>query len=506
MLGSASRQLSESHRQAQLSALPAWPILSVLLVAVIGLKLAATFVMGTWPDEGYYWLWSQRPGLSFYDHPPMGAWLGWLNSAVFGDSIAATRFPSFLTFAGMCAIFWYWIKRLVVPTDRWRALVGTIVIWQCVPAFGYFLWVALLDHYLIFFALLSAHFFTCYVIDRDQGKDTKRHLYAAAFALGWAALTKYSAVFLGGAYLIFVLLRADRASWFRNKHSYGATLLVFLMLTPVLYWNHLNGWPSLQYYLQDRIAVKPYGVGLQVFHFFFFSAMMMSPIFIWAACRFSIGAFLRPSVMQMDRLAAVPFLLGVGFWFVMSFRTAFSAVWNLIAYIGFLPVAVLLFRSQVTFLLHAIFGISASALFLYNASVFPIMGTKDFTGLRTDAIVIDGRGLADTLIAYESEFAPDMLVTTDYLTASQTSFHAQRTDIVHLGNRIDMWDFWFEPEKHKGKNAIVMADRAFPVTDVIDRVFEKVTPVGSYDIERQGIKLHKFELYFAENYRGTGPQ
>lgn len=45
-------------------------------------------------DEVYYWSWSKTPQLSYYDHPGMTAWLIWLSTRIFGDTILGMRFPA----------------------------------------------------------------------------------------------------------------------------------------------------------------------------------------------------------------------------------------------------------------------------------------------------------------------------------------------------------------------------------------------------------------------------
>src|SRR5664280_2844266 len=43
------------------------------------------------PEEAYYWAYSQHPALSYFDHPPMVAWIIWLGTAVFGNTELGVR-------------------------------------------------------------------------------------------------------------------------------------------------------------------------------------------------------------------------------------------------------------------------------------------------------------------------------------------------------------------------------------------------------------------------------
>ncbi|HEV7929485.1 MAG TPA: glycosyltransferase family 39 protein, partial [Nitrosospira sp.] len=48
------------------------------------------------PDEAYYWNYAQHMDLSFYDHPPMVAWLIWLGTSIFGDNEFGVRISAFI--------------------------------------------------------------------------------------------------------------------------------------------------------------------------------------------------------------------------------------------------------------------------------------------------------------------------------------------------------------------------------------------------------------------------
>ena len=49
-----------------------------LVAAIVGLSVAHALmagVTGLTDDESYYRLWSLAPAMSYYDHPPMVAWM-----------------------------------------------------------------------------------------------------------------------------------------------------------------------------------------------------------------------------------------------------------------------------------------------------------------------------------------------------------------------------------------------------------------------------------------------
>jgi 4-amino-4-deoxy-L-arabinose transferase-like glycosyltransferase len=69
-----------------------WSLPALLIVLLL---LAAT--VPPFDDELYYWCWSRDLQLSYYDHPPMVAYMIRVATELFGDSIFAIRLPGVLS-------------------------------------------------------------------------------------------------------------------------------------------------------------------------------------------------------------------------------------------------------------------------------------------------------------------------------------------------------------------------------------------------------------------------
>src|SRR5690606_10570066 len=63
------------------------------------------------PDEAYYWLWGQHPALSYFDHPPLQAWMQAASNAIFGDSLFALRIPTLITTVWIAGLLVLWSGR-----------------------------------------------------------------------------------------------------------------------------------------------------------------------------------------------------------------------------------------------------------------------------------------------------------------------------------------------------------------------------------------------------------
>jgi len=66
-------------------------VLFVILLRLVYFGLAQLI-----PDEAYYWQYAQHMDLSFYDHPPMVAWLIWLGTSILGHNEFGVRIGALL--------------------------------------------------------------------------------------------------------------------------------------------------------------------------------------------------------------------------------------------------------------------------------------------------------------------------------------------------------------------------------------------------------------------------
>lgn len=84
-----------------------------LLAASIPFYVLLALIVPPWDDELYYWCWSQDLQFSYYDHPPMVAYMIRLSTAIFGHSILAIRFPCLVSALVVLGV----VTRLSRPRD-----------------------------------------------------------------------------------------------------------------------------------------------------------------------------------------------------------------------------------------------------------------------------------------------------------------------------------------------------------------------------------------------------
>ncbi|MEK7679997.1 MAG: glycosyltransferase family 39 protein [Deltaproteobacteria bacterium] len=148
-------------------------------------------------DEAYHWEWSRHLALSYYDHPPMTAWLIALSTRLFGTSLSSVRLPALFSMT-ISFIFLYLLCKDMFKDKRLAALAGVLAI--------------VLPIYTIGSIIITTDpplglFYTIYIYSFYQAacRERKAYWYLSGAAFGAAMLCKFIAyLIIPAAYLLLV--------------------------------------------------------------------------------------------------------------------------------------------------------------------------------------------------------------------------------------------------------------------------------------------------------------
>lgn len=237
-------------------------LILALLTVALGLRVVAMSGVTLLPEEAYYWMYSQHPALSYFDHPPMVAWLIGAGTSVFGDTEFGVRFGGAVLMLVSSVLMYVfgtiWFGR--------AAGLAAALLLQILPVYFGTGLIATMDSALVFFWMTGLAGVSFALRDlRAWG------WYLAAFGLGGAMLSKYTGVFIGVGALLAVVTYPPWRRHLRTLHPYLAALLALAMFSPVLIWNAQHGWVSFRFQFADRFYGKSFNpvtvasfVGLQV--------------------------------------------------------------------------------------------------------------------------------------------------------------------------------------------------------------------------------------------------
>jgi len=229
------------------SAGPQRPLrVALLLIAIAGvLRVAAAGALPLIPEEAYYWMYAKHLQLSYYDHPPMVAWVIGLGTLLFGDTELGVRVGACVLMVGTSLLL-YRAARLWFPR---AAAAAAAVLVQVLPIYFGMGLVAPMDAALCFFWV------ACLLgVSHAVKTGRARWWYPAGAALGGALLSKYSAIFLAAGVFVAV---AGHPRWRRQlatPHPYLALALAALVFSPVVVWNARHDWASFRFQFVERYA------------------------------------------------------------------------------------------------------------------------------------------------------------------------------------------------------------------------------------------------------------
>lgn len=485
---------------SRLAAISSNWLLAAVAVLLL-LKLVFAVVTEVAADEAYYWTWSQNLALSYYDHPPLNAWLLALSQFVFGSNKFGLRVGSWLSFAGTMYIMWLFAKRLV-PEAPSKAYLLSVLAFLASPTL--FVWTTIVynDHLLIFLSLAAAYCFTDYFARFNQNTETSpKLLYIGALFLGLAGLTKYNAAFMGIAIAVLILSHHKLRPLLLRQHVYLAAGLTFLVMLPVLAWNLQNEFASFQLHLSTR-----YGDAvLDRFHaatfaryiystIIYFGPILVAPmLFIFFPRRTSsdfelFGTWIARAVIATSLITFTLF----------SARGTVHWYWSDVSYALMILFVPLLLRWAWAYAAHFFFGLIFIAYGLFSYTVLPadyLFGAQNLEVGRMHG----WNEVAEKTAFLEKNLDPDYLATTGYPTAGQLSYSLRRTDIYELINPKSHYDFVQRKSLPSGSSALILHDH-FGHLDQVEPKFEKLTKVDEITIKRIGIPFFTYEFYLGEGF------
>ncbi|MEI8218601.1 MAG: glycosyltransferase family 39 protein, partial [Elusimicrobiota bacterium] len=458
-------------------------------------------------DEAHYWTYTQHPALSYFDHPPLIAWIIKLSTMVFGSTEFAVRFPTVLIFFCTSIVLYKLAKNLYSE----QIAFFTIVLLNIIPVFSFLGAVLTVpDAPLALCWALFAFIFHRIIIDK---RPNLSRWYVLGAVLGAGLLSKYNAVLLPVSAGLFLLLSREHRRLLRTKGPYIALAVALIMFSAVIAWNGENNWVSFGFQLRHG-----FGTGLPHFSIALLGRTMgaqagyLSPLFFflyWAlAGSLSLTAVkaLRRQATNHAQSPALPAL------FIFSFSLPTLILFNAIA--GFNEILphwpamgyLLLTISAGHFIVSRwdnrparIFITSAASLAIFLTVLVPVQALfkplrPEWFMSKTDASKIeDGvtkaekvdvtnelygwKEVGEKLTEMMTETPNAFIFSHRHYVSSQVAFAVPSHPFVYtLSDRIDAYDLW-----QRDISALDGRDALFVTNDYFYIDPQTVFPFASFD-------------------------
>ena len=327
-VGGVKTLMSNDHRALPCGLLHHRLLLAVVFtVAVItGVKLFCVARLELLPEEAYYWTYSRHPALSYFDHPPMVAWVIGLGTAVFGHTEFGVRVGAILLSLG-ASLLLYFTGRLWFGQ---RAALWAVLLFNLAPIFVGTGLLATPDGPLLFFWLA-----TLYAL--MMALRTRHTVYwvTAGLMFGGALLSKYYALLLAPSLLLFLLLAPAHRFWLRRPQPWITLALALLVFSTVIFWNAQHQWASFLFQSTRTANVSRHRL-VDIGSFWLTQMIILTPL-VFGLFVLTIARGLRRAWRQRDErwIFALCFSLPLFLMFVAaSLRTGIHINWTAPAFLS----------------------------------------------------------------------------------------------------------------------------------------------------------------------------
>ncbi len=467
-------------------------VLGVIAFVTI-VRIAFTAQLELTSVESYLWVCARRPALGYFDYPAMIAWMGWVSTALFGQSPLGVRAVSIAGGALMIWFVYLAARRLYDErTARLAAFTAALV-----PDFVMFGAEVTPDAPCLLF--WSA---TIWALAHALSGDSPRWWYLAGLFLGLAMDSKYHAVFLGFGVFGFLLFSRDQRPWLRRKEPWLAVVAALFAFSPTLIWNARNDWQSFAYQGVSRFKESGFNPR-ELWEYPVSQLLLVTPVLCvgaWAAGFRTIARW-RETDWRDRFLAslAVPMLV---FFFLVIFSRPVRGHWPVHAYVSALVL------SSAVAIRGGVWGRRLHIGSIAGLAVAYGLGAV----LLSVVVPAEQRKGWSVLAAEVAKRKPEFVVCNEYHLASQMAYLLRPTEAwetTPLGRPTKNFPNWWRPERYRGRNALIVVEnrKADSIRPWVEECFERVGPTERVTVPRaegfgKSDKKREYDLIPVWSYRG----
>lgn len=484
-----------------------WVLPFLLFLYAIRLFFIARLQLA--PDESYYWYWSKHLDWSYFDHPPMTAYIMAFFTALGGDVQFFVRLGGLLCSVISLLFIYHSGKRLFPRDDRlsWEFLA----IMNVTLLFSAGCMIQTPDTPLLLFWTAALY---CCVQIITGGAAFWWYLWG--IALGMGLLSKYTMILVVPCQFAYLFFSRPDRQWLARKEPYMALLLGAVVFSPVIWWNWQHEWVSFSFQSHQGFSRDTEFVGGKLLEYIGGQAGVITPgIFL-------VFLFYSLKGLYISVREGIPEYLILAFfsWPVLAFFGLSTMVggvaeanWPAPGYIAGLMLMWAVYRQVpekrkvARFLVHGalLVGVVITAV-VHVHLVKPIIPlapnddvTKQFHGWR------DLGKQIDRLIAEYPHEAGYFLIAERGPSLAEAIFYSKEIDIGLDLSRPERYIFLEDTSHLIGRNALILLRGGDELTlGRYRKYFDDLTVIGRHQprYRQKIIKEFSFYIVLGKGYRG----
>jgi hypothetical protein len=516
----------------------------VFLGILTALRLLLIGCFELFPDEAYYFMWSERMDWSFFSKGPGVAATMWLSTHLFGASEFGVRFFSPLLALGTSLVLWNLARRLYGESiGAW-----TVILVNVLPILNAGALVMTIDPLSIFF--WSAALLACWRA-LEHSPEFSKWWPITGLLIGLGFLAKYTNAMQLLCILLLLAMTAKYRAELRRPGFYVMLAAFLLCCIPVLIWNAQHEWVTLEHLTARGGLKKPWS--FQPMEFLAFIGMhfgVYSPL-IFAGIAISTVWGIRKARHSFK----ARFLLCFGLplyvmYFYLSLKQAGEPNWTAPGTISLGVLAVALWHDRAReaawmrgFAMLSLVVGAAMSLALINTDLARVAGigwpykrdpssrmrgwqnaAAEFERVRAEFekrsgqtvfLIANEHEVASILAFYtkdkrpESPRHPPIYIPAQPYFEDQYSFWPRYDELIDFPPGYQREDSLYTEEQgynpFKGRTALYITDRAEEnAPSSIKEGFERWEMIACIDQSRRGKSLRQLRVFACYNYLDPG--
>jgi undecaprenyl-diphosphatase len=463
-----------------------------ILIGITILRLVVGSYLNLSDDEAYYLLWSRNLGMSYYDHPPVIAYLIRIMTTIFGENNFSVRLVA-IGCTTITSLYIYKISYYLYKDERIAGITG--IIFNILPLYTFLSIMTLPDSPLILLYTMVLYYFLKVVYEKDE-----KAWYFIAILTGLGLLSKYNMFMVYPSIFFYLLFSRENRFWLLKKEPYVAFLISILMFTPVIYWNYSHNWGSFEFHLEGRQSKTFRFRPTKFFQFVGGQIGVVSPILFFGIFIASIKNFKKPDVNLLFWFA----LPLIGIFTFSSLSNNSKVHWLACAYIPMIIVFVKYTEFNKLWRAGIILSGSLSLLlyFLATTLIVPLEPKKNaladmqgwnLAGERVQEIYDESTKNGDEWFLFGER----------YQTSSQLAAYLPKKEYVYnLSGGTSQFDYWRDRKELIGKNGIFVATSFYNKKPEDKFLFDRAELVDTVVFKRWGRVQREYFIYKIYNYKG----
>lgn len=473
----------------------------ILLFSLFRVALAS--VMGLMPQDAYYCYYGENLALSYFDHPPMIAYMLRLAISIFGKTAFTLHAADFAVTSGTLVFTYLFLKRIL----NGEALQKAFLLIVTAPFITILCVNSTPDVPLLFFWSLSLLLLHKAVTDGNW-----YWWLTGGITAGLTFDSKYTAVFLVFGFFLFLLCNKQQRGKLISWRFLLFAAAFIAAITPVLIWNIQHNFISIKYQSTERASSMSSGFSFdpKLFLGYFGSQLGLAlPVFFLLIFRGTydfLKHFVQRKQMEERRWFAASFTIPFFLCFTaIAFVYWVKINWIMPVYLTAAILAVPYLKTETAIRWQTGLSILLHIVAFIEIAWMPVPVNSDDTWWGWDK-------LAKEVKAVQGNYPSHFVFSDDsYKTAAALNFYLPQH--IFAGNLIEKPAFQFalndrDVQPLAGRDAIYVTSERnkrrmtnSQVQDVLRSFFTTVIPLDSVVLKNnKGVIQRKFAVFECKGY------